>query len=65
MNAVYKVNFTFLGVIIFVYALLTAGCLNNCYFWVLVQQVSKEAHWYYQTNFKYLIIPSQNSLSIL
>jgi hypothetical protein len=63
MNAVRKVNFSFIGIIIFLYALLTAGCLNNCYFWDTVQQISKEAHWFYQTNFRYLIIPSQNSLT--
>ena len=63
MNAVRKVNFSFIGIIIFLYALLTAGCLNNCYFWDTVQQISKEAHWFYQTNFRYLFIPSQNSLT--
>jgi 4-amino-4-deoxy-L-arabinose transferase-like glycosyltransferase len=58
-----KVIFSFKYVFIFLYALLTAGCLNNCYFWDTVQQISKEAHWFYQTNFRYLIIPSQNSLT--
>lgn len=48
-------------VIILIYGVLTAICFQNAYFWDVIQQVSKEAHWYYQTNFSSLLLPSFSS----
>ena len=47
--------------IILVYTALNILSLNFYYFWDNIQQVSKEAHWYYLTNFKSLLMPAQNS----
>jgi len=57
-------NTTFLVLIVFVYVLLTILSLNNCYFWDNIQQISKEAHWYYQNNFKSLLIPTDSGTDI-
>jgi hypothetical protein len=43
------------------FAILNLICINNGYFWDNIQQISKEAHWFYQTNFSSLLMPSQNS----
>jgi len=51
--------FVILTVIIFV--LLTVISMNNGYFWDNIQQISKEAHWFYQTNFSSLLMPSPDS----
>jgi len=45
-----------------VYLLLTFLCLNNCYFWDNIQQTSKEAHWFYLTNFKSFFIPAKETI---
>lgn len=45
-----------------VYLLLTFLCLNNCYFWDNIQQTSKEAHWFYLTNFKSFFIPVKETV---
>ncbi|MDR3653995.1 MAG: hypothetical protein P4L34_13620 [Paludibacter sp.] len=44
-----------------VYIILTIISANHCYFWDNIQQISKEAHWYYLTDFKHLLMPDQNS----
>ena len=49
------------ALVLLVYIALTIVCWNNCYFWDSIQQVSKEAHWFYQTNFRHLLMPAQNS----
>jgi hypothetical protein len=41
----------FLSVIAGVYLLLFIYSLRFCYFWDVIQQISKEAFWYYKTNF--------------
>lgn len=46
------------------YLIIAVFTINNCYFWDVIQQVSKEAHYFYQTNFETLIIPANNSLGI-
>lgn len=35
--------------------------MNNSYFWDNIQQTSKEAHWFFQTNFSSLLMPPANS----
>jgi len=47
--------------IVLAYIILNILSLNFCYFWDNIQQVSKEAHWYYLTNFKSLLMPAQDS----
>ena len=49
------------ALVLLVYTALTIVCWNNCYFWDSIQQVSKEAHWFYQTDFRHLLMPVQNS----
>jgi len=51
----------FLLFILLVYILITLISLNQGYFWDNIQQVSKEAHWFYQNNFRSLLTPMQNS----
>jgi hypothetical protein len=51
----------FIFLTFFVYAILTIYCLNNGYFWDNIQQTSKEAHWYFLTNFKTLLMPAFDS----
>lgn len=36
-------------------------CLNHGYFWDNIQQISKEAHWFYLTDFSSLLMPAPNS----
>lgn len=47
--------------LLIVYVLLTILSLNYCYFWDNIQQISKEAHWFYTTDFSCLLMPAQNS----
>jgi len=56
-----KSNPFFLILVVLVYVLLTIVSLNNCYFWDNIQQISKEAHWFYLTDFNSIIMPSQGS----
>jgi hypothetical protein len=37
--------------------------LNHCYFWDNIQQTSKEANWYYNTDFSGLLLPSFSEVS--
>lgn len=55
-----KINIFYLIATI-IYAGLTLICLDHIYFWDNIQQTSKEAHWFYLTDFSSLIMPSQNS----
>ena len=43
------------------YVVLTILTANNCYIGDNIQQISKEAHWFYQTNFSSLLMPAQDS----
>jgi len=56
-----KTNIFFQFSVVIIYALLTAVCVNHCFFWDNIQQISKEAHWFYLTDFHQLMMPSQNS----
>jgi 4-amino-4-deoxy-L-arabinose transferase-like glycosyltransferase len=47
--------------IVLIYALLTVVCINHCYFWDNIQQISKEAHWFYLTDFHSFLMPTQYS----
>lgn len=47
-----------------VYLILTIINVNHVYFWDNIQQTSKEAHWFYQTNFSSLFIPINNTSEI-
>lgn len=60
MKLEYKSNLIYPFIVVFVYAVLTVLSMNNCYFWDNIQQISKEAHWFYQTDFRSLLIPAQN-----
>ena len=44
-----------------VYAILTAISLNFYYFWDNIQQISKEAHWFYFTDFSSILMSAPNS----
>ena len=44
-----------------IYAILTVISMDFCYFWDNIQQISKEAHWFYFTDFNSLLMPAQNS----
>jgi len=56
-----KVNLFILLSLVLIYALLTVVCLNHCYFWDNIQQISKEANWFYSTNFHKLLTPIEGS----
>lgn len=45
---------------VIIYTLLTIICLNHGYFWDNIQQISKEAHWFYFTDFSSLLISAPN-----
>lgn len=64
MRSVIKQINPFLFIVILVYAVLGIVTLNNCYFWDVIQQVSKEGHWFYETNFSSLLIPENNFLNV-
>ncbi len=55
----------FLFLIILTYIILTIINLNHVYFGDNIQQISKEAHWFYQTNFSSLLIPKNGSTEII
>ena len=46
-----KKNIIFLSVVAAVYLLVFVYSFQFCYFWDTTQQISKEAFWYYKTNF--------------
>ena len=56
-----KSNIIFFSLIVLVYTLLTILSANHGYFWDTIQQISKEAHWYFQTGFSSLLMPGQGS----
>ena len=62
-----KNNNTYIAVSILccVYIFLTILCINNCYFWDVIQLVSNEAHWFYNTGFTSLLIPYGNEYNIV
>ncbi len=57
-------SFLFLGILVAAYVLLGIFTLNNCYFWDVIQQVSKEGYWFYKTDFSSLLIPADNEYGI-
>lgn len=54
-------NSLFLLLSFCIYALLTIITLNFGYFWDTPQLISKEAHWFYLTDFSSFLLPAQNS----
>ena len=60
-----KNNISILILIVLIYIVLTIVCLNNCYFWDNIQQISKEAHWFYLTDFNSLLIPVNSGAEIV
>jgi hypothetical protein len=56
-----RINIIFQSSAVLVYTLLMFICINHCYFWDNIQQISKEAHWFYITDFHRLLMPTQNS----
>jgi len=61
MIAEHKNRLVFQALVLLMYAALGILCLNNCYFWDNIQQISKEAHGYYQTGFSTLLPPATDS----
>jgi hypothetical protein len=61
MKIEYKSNIIFFSLIVLVYTLLTILSANHGYFWDTIQQISKEAHWYFQTGFSSLLMPVHGS----
>lgn len=43
-----------------IYIVIRILTINNCFFWDNIQQVSKEAHWFYLTNFRDFFISKTN-----
>ncbi len=64
MQSFLKKIHPFLFAIIAIYAVFAIITWSNCYFWDVIQQVSKEGHWFYLTNFSSLLIPENNTLNI-
>lgn len=60
-----KNNYFYLYLIIAVYAFITISSLDHCYFWDNIQQTSKEAHWFYKTDFSTVLLPSYTEYSFL
>jgi len=58
-----KNNYLYLSLVIIIYLAITIVSLNHCYFWDNIQQTSKEAHWYYNTNFSHILLPSFSDFS--
>jgi hypothetical protein len=56
-NKLNRTNLIFLCLSLLVYCFLTFICRNNGFFWDNIQLTSIEAHWYYLTDFKTLIVP--------
>lgn len=54
-------NIVFPAVALLVYGFLFLISRNNGYFWDNIQQISKEAHWFYETGFRSLLMPAANS----
>ncbi|MDR2692294.1 MAG: hypothetical protein LBB73_08420, partial [Dysgonamonadaceae bacterium] len=46
-----KKNIIFLSIVAGVYLLLFVYSFRFCYFWDVIRQISKEAFWYYKTDF--------------
>jgi hypothetical protein len=58
-------NIIFLSVVTGIYLFLFIYSFDFCYFWDTIQQISKEASWYYQTDFSSLLIHPVPGLDIL
>ncbi|HLP06134.1 MAG TPA: hypothetical protein VK152_11965 [Paludibacter sp.] len=52
-------------IVILAYAGLTLVSLNHGYFWDNIQQTSKEAHWFYLTDFSSLLMPQNPNAEIV
>jgi len=59
-----KKNLFFLILVTLVYVILQIVCINNCYFWDNVQQISKEAHWFYINEFHSIPLPENSSVDL-
>ena len=65
MRAFLKQINPFVALVAAVYLGLGIATLHNCYFWDVIQQVSKEGFWFYKTNFSSLLIPADNEYGIM
>ena len=54
----------FLIIVVVAYLILTIISLNNCYFWDNIQQISKEANWFYLNGLSSILGPSSLSSEI-
>ena len=64
MRSIIKQINPFLLIVILVYAVLGIATWSNCYFWDVIQQISKEGHWFYETKISSLLIPDNNHLNV-
>jgi 4-amino-4-deoxy-L-arabinose transferase-like glycosyltransferase len=60
-----KINLIFQLLVGLIYVLLMGVCMNHCFFWDNIQQISKEAHWFYLTDFHQLLMPVHNTHSVI
>jgi len=56
-----RINLIFQLFVGLIYVLLTVVCINHCFFWDNIQQISKEAHWFYLTDFHRFLMPVHNT----
>ena len=65
MRTCFKRINPFVALVAAVYVVLGIATLHNCYFWDVIQQVSKEGYWFYATDFSSLLIPTGNEYGIM
>lgn len=56
-----RTNIFILVALTLVYIFLLILSMDYCYFWDNIQQISKEAHWFYLNNFSSLLLPAHDS----
>ncbi len=59
-----NINLLLISLVTVVYCILLAFSWDFCYFWDTIQQISKEAFWFYKTDFSSLLIHSTPELDI-
>ncbi len=57
-KSIHKINQFGLLTIILIYSILFLCTSGNEFFWDTTQLASKHGHWYYENNFKYLLLPN-------
>jgi hypothetical protein len=62
MKYLYNKTYLFAALAVIVYIVIAFQSFNEVFFWDSIQQISKEAHWFYLTDFKSLLIPAKGSI---